>query len=315
MLPFAVRTEPPHGALYRTAGSGIAMPSAGPGVPMRDAAYGVSNDAEVSSAVRELASRKADLVKIWVDDRNGTVEKLRPDLYRAAIDEAHKNGLRVIAHMAKLDDAKDLLRAGIDGFAHQVRDKDVDDELLQMLRQRPSVFFMETLWSERRAIAGGRPAWLDEPLISGTLTAEEIKLLADSFSSGAPQTAESRESAQRLLRNTAALSRAGVTLALGTDSGGVSGGQYFGLASHIEMELLTKAGLSPAQVVVVATRNSAKVLGIDSLGTVAAGKSADFLVLDASPLDNIANTRRISRVYLRGAEIDRGVLRARWTTR
>ena len=117
------------------------MPNAGPGVPMRDAAYGVTTEADAREKVRELAAKKPDLIKIWVDDRNGTVEKLKPTLYRAIIDEAHAHGIRVMAHIATLADAKDLLRAGVDGFGHCVRDKDVDDELVAMLRQRPTVFF------------------------------------------------------------------------------------------------------------------------------------------------------------------------------
>src|SRR2546425_12625307 len=146
-LPYEFRANPPPGALYLTAGRGFGMPNAGPGGPKRDSAYGVRTEAEARADVRELAGKKPNMVKIWVDDRGGTVEKLRPDLYRAIIDEAHKSGLRVMAHIAKLDDAKDLLRAGVDGFAHQIRDKDVDQELLDMLKQRPHVFFMATLWS------------------------------------------------------------------------------------------------------------------------------------------------------------------------
>ena len=298
---------------YLTAGRGFAMPNAGPGVPMRDAAYGVTTEAEARRDVRELAARKPDLIKIWVDDRNGTVEKLKPDLYRAIIDEAHRHHLRVMAHIAALDDAKDLVRAGVDGFGHVVRDRDIDEELLAMLRRRRHVFFEETLWGERQAIYERKPAWVDEPVLRDTLSDEEIARLADSFSIAASPSAAQRESAQRLLRNVAALQAAGVTLGLGTDTGGVTGGQYFGLATHVEMELLVKAGLTPAQAIVAATHNAADILGLDQLGTVAAGKSADFLVLDANPLDLIANTRRISTVYLRGTEVNRAQLKAKWT--
>ena len=317
-LPFVVSNEVRRidkpATRYLTAGRGLAMPNAGPGVPMRDAAYGVSTEAEARRDVRELAAKKPDLIKIWVDDRNGTVEKLKPNLYRAIIDEAHRHHLRVMAHIAALDDAKDLLRAGVDGFGHVVRDRDVDAELLAMLAQRRHVFFEETLWGERQAIYDRTPAWIDEPLLRDTLSGEEIARLAASFSAAASPTSQQRESARRLLRNVGALNAAGVTLGLGTDTGGVTGGQYFGLATHVEMELLVKAGLTPAQAIVAATRNAAAILRLDRLGTVAAGQSADFLVLEANPLEDIANTRRISMVYLRGAEVDRAALKARWAT-
>src|SRR5262249_22224783 len=114
-LPFQVRAEHQTGTRYLTAGRGFAMPNAGPGVPMRDAAYGVTTESEARERARELAAKKPDLIKIWVDDRNGTVEKLKPNLYRAIIDEAHAHGVRVMAHIATLADAKDLLRAGVDG--------------------------------------------------------------------------------------------------------------------------------------------------------------------------------------------------------
>jgi imidazolonepropionase-like amidohydrolase len=123
----------------------------------------------------------------------------------------------------------------------------------------------------------------------------------------------SADSAQRLLRNVAALNRAGVRLGLGTDTGGVTGGGYFGLASLIELELLVKAGLTASQAIVAATRTSAAILGLDTLGTVAAGKSAAFLVLDANPLEDIANTRKIAAVYLDGVAVDRSALRAKWS--
>src|SRR6185369_79685 len=306
-LPFEIRRDARTGARYLTAGQGFAMPNAGPGVPMRDSAFGVTTEADARRDVRDLAAAHPDMIKIWVDDRNGTVEKLKPNLYRAIIDEAHAHGIRVMAHIAALEDAKDLLRAGVDGFGHVVRDADVDQELIAMLRQRPNVFFVETLWGERNAVYGTKPAWLQEPLLRGTLSEPEIAALAGGFS-----TSGSADSAQRLLRNVAALNRAGVRLGLGTDTGGVTGGGYFGLASLIELELLVKAGLTASQAIVAATRTSAAILGLDALGTIAAGKSAAFMVLDANPLDDIANTRKISAVYLDGLMVDRAALAAKW---
>ena len=111
------------------------------------------------------------------------------------------------------------------------------------------------------------------------------------------------------------LKAVGVRFVLGTDMGGGFSREhdptpaYVGWSSHIEMESMVKAGLTPSEVITAATRNSAQLLGLDQLGMVASGKNADFLVLDANPLDNIANTRRISRVYLRGGQVDRAALR------
>jgi len=312
--PFQVRGEARTPTRYLTAGSGFAMPSAGPGGPMRDSARGVTTEDDARAQVRDLARRKPDLVKIWVDDRNETVEKLKPNLYRAIIDEAHKQNLRVMAHIAKLDDAKDLLRAGVDGFAHVFRDRAVDDEFLAMVKARPRVFFLETLWGARTAIYQEAPPWLGEPILRGALAPQQIAQLRDEFLlAAAPATVQrALEEADRLTSNVAALHKAGVTLGLGTDTGGVTGGGYFGLATHVELELLVKAGLTPAQAIVAGTRTSAQILGLTDLGTIAPGTSADFLVLDANPLERIGNTLKIARVVSRGVELDRAALKARW---
>jgi imidazolonepropionase-like amidohydrolase len=278
---------------------------------MRDSAYGVTTEGEARQYVQELAAKKADLVKIWVDDRGGTVEKLKPNLYRAIIDEAHKHGMKVFAHTTNLADAKDLLRAGLDGFAHMVRDRDIDDEMLAAVKQRPNTFFQQTLWGERLSFYASKPAWVDEPILRETFSPEEIRLLGQSFAG--PENAAARAQGATNLRNIAKLKAAGARFVLGTDTGGVSGGQYFGLGSHIELELLvSRGGLTPMEAILAGTRNAAQVLGLDMLGAVAAGKSADFIVLNANPLDNIANTRHIDRVYLRGVEVPRARLTAKW---
>ena len=310
-LPYELRAKPPAGALYLTAGRGFGMPNAGPGGPMRDSAYGVTAEDEARADVRELAAKKANLVKIWVDDRGGTVEKLHPNLYRAIIDEAHKNNMRVFAHVMKLDDVKDLLRSGIDGFAHMVRDRDIDDEMIALVKARPNVFFQQTLWGERLPFYTEKPAWVDEPILRDTFSPQEIRLLGESFTKS--ESPAARQAGETNLRNIRKLKAAGARLALGTDTGGVSGGQYFGLGSHIELELLvTRGGLTPVEAILAGTRNSAAVLALDRMGSIAVDKSADFIVLDANPLDNISNTRKINKVFLRGNEVPRPALAAKW---
>src|SRR4026207_484800 len=177
-IPFEVRANPvPGAALFFTAGRGMALPNMGPGAEYRkDAAYGVTSEAEARKAVRELAAKKVDIVKFWVDDRNGTVQKLPPNVYRAIIDEAHRRNLRAVAHIYYLEDAKELMRAGVDGFAHGVRDKDIDDEFMAMLKQR-TVFFTPNL-PDRLVTAN------DLPLIAETLPPDQVQQLRDRITSG-----------------------------------------------------------------------------------------------------------------------------------
>ena len=270
----------PGAARFFSAGKGITRIE--PGRPT----FQINSEAEARKAVEENAAHRADVIKVWVDEREGKVEKVTPEQYAAVIDEAHNRGLRVTAHIFHMDDAKGLMRAGLDAFAHGVRDKDIDDETVSMFKARPYLTLTPNL--PDRGVKKDL-SWLQ----TGLPAAEFAKL---------EEANKDNPKAQALYgiqaRNLAKLNAAGVRMTLGTD-----GNRPWG--PHEEMEDMVLAGMTPMQVIVAATRNSAGFVRMTDAGTLEAGMSADFIVLDANPLDDITNTRRISTVILRGAAVDR----------
>jgi imidazolonepropionase-like amidohydrolase len=272
----------PGAARFLSAGRGITMQEPG----RTTVPYWVNSAAEGRKAVEELAARKVDIVKIWVDTRDGKYKKLSPEIYGAIIDEAHKRGLRVTAHLFDLDDAKGLIRAGVDALAHGVRDRDIDEELVAMFKQRPNLVLTPNLPE--------RGVTTDLSWLKPSLPPNQFALL-EAANTDRP-VAQTFYGIQA--RNLAKLNAAGVRITLGTD-----GNRPWG--PHEEMQDMVIAGMTPMQVIVAATRNSAEFLRLADAGTLEAGKSADFVVLDANPLEDITNTRRISAVVLRGAAVDR----------
>ena len=278
----------PNAARYRTAWKGITRPEEG----RSEVPYWVDTEAEVRAAVQDLAAKNPDFVKIWVDDRNGQFPKMTPALYGAVIDGAHEQGLKVGAHIFALEDAKGLLRAGVDMFAHGVRDMDIDDEFITLVQERPQTVLVPNM--------GNRGVATDLSWLSQTIPAAQLS----EMQAGATDRPAAQASYAIQARNLKRLVEAGMRIAHGSDGRNP-------WAPHLEMEDMVAAGMTPAQVIVAATRNSAELLGLTDVGTLQPGKIADFVVLNANPLDDITNTRRIDAVYLRGARVDRAAVSAR----
>ena len=284
---FQVRAQTMPGlARLFTAGRGITGPEPG----RTTAPYWVTTVDEARRAVRENAAKKVDIIKFWVDDRLGTVKKLPPELYAAVIDEAHKNGLRTIAHIYTLEDAKATLRAGLDAFAHGVRDKDLDEEFMSLVKQRPALVLGPNM-PDRGVVAD--IAWLKPVLPADAF---------DALQKGNTNRPDAQAFWSIQGRNLAKMNAAGVKIVVGTD-----GNTPY--APHYEMADMVAAGMTPAQVIVAATSSGAQFLKMTDAGTIDTNKSADFIVLDANPLDDITNTRKISAVYLRGSTVDRSSYR------
>ena len=296
------------GARLRVAGRGIGAPNAGPGgAAYAGIAYEVTTQDEGREAVQELAAKKVDVVKIWVDDRNGRAASLPKDIFTAIIDEGHKHGLKVNAHVFYHKDAVDLVSAGIDGLVHLVRDKEMDDALVASIVQH-NVHVMPNL-SGQRSLYTALPPWLKEgaplmKLIQESVPQPVIDRIKKSYDGRDPTAVERARMQYAILqRSTARLAKANAKITLGCDTGLED--YLFGFAEQHELESMAQAGMTPMQVIVAATSRAAEYLKLDKMGTLAAGKEADFLVLDANPLDDITNTQRISKIYMNGVEVDR----------
>ena len=315
-VPFEVQEEViPNAALFRTAGQGMSWPGAGAqGHASRaDVMYPVMTEDEARAAVRDYAKNKVAFVKIWVDDREGKLKTLPPPIYRAIIDEAAKHNLYVAAHTVKLSDAKDLYKAGLVGATHfPVRQGDVpDEEFLAIIRDRVAKSNRPLWFTDHGSLTALGPEEWDDPLLWEMLERSQVqRQQGAAIAKMTPDVvARAREESRELGDLARQFIKAGMKLVFGSDNG--AAGRGFGWYNQMELESFIGMGFTPADAIVMTTRDAADVAGFNT-GLVATGRSADFIVLDANPLDDIRNTRRISKVYLRGQEVDRAGMRARW---
>jgi imidazolonepropionase-like amidohydrolase len=263
---------------------------------------------EARQQVAENERSGADWVKIRVDDNLGTTAKMTPDIYRAVIDEAHKRGRRVAAHLFYLADAKGLLDAGVDLIAHSIRDADVDPAILSTLKAR-GICVAPTLMREVSTyVYESTPAFFSDPLFLKYADPQQVEQRKQPAQQEAMRKNASAQRYKAALevasRNVKKLSDAGIPIAMSTDTG--PAGRFQGYFELMELELMAKAGLTPRQVLRSATRDAARCMKLDDqLGTLEAGRWADFVALDADPLADVGNYKKISDVFIAGNRVAR----------
>lgn len=261
---------------------------------------------EALEAVQRNVDMGVDYIKIRVDDNLGTTDKMSPEVYTAITEAAHRAGLPMAAHLFYQDDAKGLLQAGADLVAHSVRDQPVDQELIGALLES-GVCYVPTLTREVSTFVYGEdpPFFQDSFFLSHADSAVLSQLLDPDRQASVRQDPASRAYRSALdvaMENLRTLSDAGVRIALGTDTG--PPGRFQGYFEHLEMTMMSDAGMSAAQILRSATSDAAECMGLSELGTLEPGKWADFLVVDGDPSQDITNLRRIETVWIAGAALE-----------
>jgi imidazolonepropionase-like amidohydrolase len=303
------------GADVYTAGMGFGAQNGVPPAAMGfTEVFRPETPAEARREVAQQAPQKPDFIKVWVDDFWGQYPKMPAEIYAAIIDEAHKNGLRVAAHVYHLEDARLLVADGVDVLARSIRDADVDDAFIAEMKKH-NVAYIPTLSLDDFAFAyGDSPNWVNDPFFTEALDPGLLEMITSPEYKAKVQsnkvTAQEEAALPQAMRNLKKIYDAGILVTLGTDSGATPI-RIQGFAEHMELALMVQAGLTPIQAITVATSNAATLLRVaDQYGTLAAGKKANFIVLEKDPSHDIHNTQTIRAVWKDGSKVSDGPLAA-----
>ncbi|HYL39209.1 MAG TPA: amidohydrolase family protein [Bryobacteraceae bacterium] len=261
---------------------------------------------EARQAVDELAAAKTDIVKFRLDDNLGAGRKMPPEVYSVIFDEARRKGMRVAVHIVYLSDAKAVLRLGADLIAHSVRDADIDDETIALLKKNNASYCTTFLREVSSFVYPEKPAFLNDPFLLKFADPRDLARVQEAAFLDRMRSDRGgqwyKEHLPIAMRNMKKVADAGVPVVMGTDSG--PPGRFQGYFEHLELEYMTQAGLTPMQALLAATSNAARFLRTaDQNGTLEPGRWADFLVLDANPLDDIRNTRKLDSVWIAGNRV------------
>jgi imidazolonepropionase-like amidohydrolase len=280
---------------------GMAPPHGGPdailmkGTDALHAVNEVSTPAEARAAIQSMAAKQLKSVKIWVDDRRGAYPKMTPEVYNAIIAEAHAHGMMVNAHAIALPDQKAVVSAGVDVLVHTVGNEKLDAEYVSILKSKKPYWTTVIGLGDRSEVCN-RDAFVDQ-----TYPAKALDAIRAESCAPRPENSAREE---LLSYNVKQMVASGARLVLGTDAG-IAARHAFGWADHHEIARWVELGVTPSEAIIAATSRPAELLGLKDLGTLATGKTASFVVLNANPLDNIKNMRQIDSVYLGGQKLDR----------
>jgi imidazolonepropionase-like amidohydrolase len=299
------------GALIYTAGSGFGVPGGlPPAMNGHDPTFRPTTPEEARRDIRMLAPHKPDVVKIWVDDFWGQYPKMKPEIYAAIIDEAHKEHLRVAAHVYHLADAQRLAEDGVDMFAHSIRDAVIPDSLVEEMKSKHIAQITTMSLDDFLKAYAGSPAWLDDPYFRDALEPGMFQLVTSPQYMKSVQeskvTVAERRSLPFAMENMMKLYKAGVTVVMGTDSG-ANPQRVVGFGEHHELALMVRAGLTPLEAITLATKNGAQLLrASNEFGVLRPGLRANFIVLDKDPSVDIRNTETIYAVWKNGELVSHG---------